>query len=215
MPPRSKPIRAWLITCHAPILPQYGSIAPEDMIIAVDQGLEIIHLVRLRPTLIIGDLDSLSELSLLNEYGDVPLVKFSPDKNETDSELAMNWAISHGATEIIICNDMEGRIDHAIGLIPLLDFAKRQGVDCRIETGTQILRMLEDIDDLDYPEGTLISLLPLSEDAEFSSSVGLQYSLDGLVLKGRQTRGISNRLSASPARILKSRGDVLAVITIL
>jgi len=215
MPQQTKLKRAWIITHHAPILPLYETIASEDLVLAVDQGLEVVHSVGLRPSLIIGDFDSLSDLDLLGEYHGVPIRSYNPEKNETDSELALSWAIDHGAEEIIICNDMGGMFDHALGLIPLLHLAEAQGIPCRIETGTQQISLLGEEQVLDQRPGTIVSLIPLTDEAAFSSSRGLKYTLKDLVITRRQTRGISNLILTSPAQIVKSRGEVLLIVTIL
>ena len=202
--------RAWLFTNHSPAQYPYSSIKPEDDIIAVDSGLELVLSLGLKARVLIGDLDSIDK-NLIPE--DLETISFATEKNETDTELALNWALMRGYSQIIILNDMQGRIDHALGLIQNLEYASGPDYDLRIETGRQILFMLKEQNRLIYPTGSILSLIARSPVAEFISSRGLMYPLDGLSLYPHLSRGISNQFVADEAFIHKSRGEVLAVIS--
>ena len=212
---RSAKAKAWIFGNHSPLNPDLSRISPHDLIVAVDKGLETVHRLQLKPGLILGDFDSLSEPGLLEVYSDTPLIRLQPDKNATDTEHAFEELSSLGYRKITLFNDLGGRFDHALALIRNLEAAHREGIDCRIETGSQILFMLDAETELDYPPGTLLSLLALSPELKFVSSSGLQYPLDDLLILNYQTRGISNLITQSPARILREKGSALAVITIL
>ena len=207
--------RAWIFTNHCSLPKDLSRLQPEDCIIAVDKGLETVHRLNIEPALIIGDFDSLADPTLLKTYAHIPIITLDPEKNATDTELALDWAISNGYKQISILNDLGGRFDHALALIQNLLGAFLQACDCRIETGSQILFFLETESRLDYPVGTLLSLIPYGSQVIFNRSNGLQYPLDDLLIKSSQSRGISNVISQSPALISKREGQVLAVVTIL
>lgn len=207
--------RAWIFTNHSPLLKDSSRIRPEDGIIAVDKGLEYIHDLGLIPTLIIGDFDSLSRPELLETYSAIPTLRLKPDKNATDTEHALDAVIAAGFRKLIILNDLGGRFDHALALLRNLEAVSKPGIDCRIETGSQLLFLLEPETRLDFPEGTLFSILALSPEVRFSSSKGLEYPLHDLVISNYQTRGISNLITRRPAFVVKEKGSALAVLTIL
>jgi len=219
--PFAKPLRrAFLITNHAPtqIVSGYENIKPLDTVVAVDAGLEIINRVGLLPAIIIGDLDSIDK-DLLDRYSNVPIFRHPTQKNETDTELAISWCIEQDIyNEIVICNDMQGRFDHALAIVQnLLLLHRKQGKKpfIRIESAFQQIFCLPAPHIFHCKPGQLISLIPLSPKVQFKSSTGLKYPLDGLTILQHQSRGISNEFIANEAKIELLNGDVLAVISIL
>src|SRR3989344_5006036 len=80
-----------------------------DFLIGVDGGTKHITRLRLKPDIIIGDLDSLPR-----PPKGVPIIKYPRDKDQTDSELALNYALKAGFKEIIFVGFMGERLDHMI-----------------------------------------------------------------------------------------------------
>ncbi len=217
--PCAKPLRrAFLITNHAPdqIVSGYENILSQDIVIAVDAGLIVVDLLGLKPTIIIGDLDS-ADRQLLLKYNNTPKLTHPTEKNETDTELAINWCLKQDKIdEIIVCNDMQGRFDHALGLVQnLLMLHKKRGKKpaIHIESADQQVFILPIQMNFHNKQGQLISLISLSPKGQFLSSQGLKYPLDGLILRQSQSRGISNEFSSDHAEIILLKGDVLALIT--
>lgn len=213
--------RAFLVTNYAPsqIVSGYENISSTDHIIAVDKGLQQVHALGLQPHIIIGDLDSL-DIKLLDLYPDVPIYKHPSAKNETDTELALLWCLKQEIyTEIIICNDLQGRFDHAMGLVQNLLLAKcfssigSAEFPWRIESQRQILFTLPDTLILNNRKGQLVSLIPLTAEVQLISSIGLKYPLNDLVLSQHLSRGISNEIIASQASISKGSGEALVVLS--
>ncbi|MDD2332117.1 MAG: thiamine diphosphokinase [Candidatus Cloacimonetes bacterium] len=208
---------AWLFGGHSPqnIPSGYSAIREQDLILAIDSGLDFVHARSWKPDLIIGDFDSLSDLSLLKRYDKVEQISHNPAKNETDTELAVLWCIKRGIKEMIICNDMQGRLDHSQALIQNLLLAHEHGIKARIETKCELLFFLSEETPIPYPPGNLLSLIPMSDLVILNKSEGLRYPLDGLHIKRSSSRGISNEIETRGARIWKSSGEILAIVTIL
>jgi thiamine pyrophosphokinase len=208
--------RAYLFTNHSPleIVSGYGNIQAEDSIIAVDKGLEYITRLGLRPSIVIGDLDSIST-EILDRFPELPALRHPAEKNETDTELALQWCVEQGFSEIVICNDLLGRFDHALALVQNLLLLKEQSPDVltRIESKNQTIFILDKRTELSNYEGRLLSLIALNGTAEFSLSKGLKYPLHGLVLYPHLSRGISNEITETEAEIGLAAGTVLAIIT--
>ena len=215
--PCAKPIqRVFLFTNHAPqqIVSGYENIKQSDHIIAVDSGLERIHELGLIPSLIIGDLDSVNP-TLLAQYAHIPVAKYSAQKNETDTELAICSCVEMACyDELIICNDMQGRFDHALAIVQNLLQHTDSPTRMRIETATQLLYFIAESEEFHNRQGQILSLIPFSTEVEFASSVGLKYPLDGVRILAHQSRGISNEISSDCAQIVKLNGKALAIITI-
>ncbi len=206
---------AWLFTATSPaeIFGGYAAIDPErDLIIAVDAGLERLHQLGLTPSLIIGDMDSVNP-DLLALYQNCPQQRHPFVKNETDTELALLWSIAAGATEIVICNSLEGRFDHSLALTQNLGYLLARGIPGRIESATERVWFLAGETTIAGCEGCMLSLLAWGEDARFQTSTGLQYPLAGLSLQPDKVRGMSNRIQSGEAFIVLDSGTILAILT--
>lgn len=207
--------KAWLFTNPSPpeIYSLYSSIdAAHDLIIAVDNGLARLHLLNLTPHILIGDFDSLDP-QLLDLYPNVTKLKFPTHKDSTDTELALEWCTNEGVRELVICNDLGGRFDHALALVQNLSALVDVGVSACIESQTQQVVFLTAHTAILGKEGYLLTLLAWEGEAEFLDSTGLEYPLQGLKLSPGHPRGISNRIISSEASIQVVSGKVLAVFT--
>lgn len=204
---------AYIFTNHAPldIVSGYANISGD--IIAVDEGLRRVHDLGLVPACIIGDFDSVDP-ELLSLYANIPIVRHQPEKNETDTELALRECIRLGIyNEIVICNDMQGRFDHALGILQNLLMLHEQGVSARVESAFQILLFISQSVKLSVTPQSLLSLLPWSDEVHFSDSRGLAYPLTDLCIKRSQSRGISNICLDPEPQIMLDSGTALVIIT--
>ncbi len=206
---------AWLVTNHCPdeIYSGYDTIKSEDTIIAIDGGLEHLIARNITPDLIIGDFDSLRDPAVLNRFPSDIIYPHPAEKNETDTELAIDWCIQNSITQIVVCNDLGGRTDHVLALIQNLLKAHIHGIKARVESSNQVGFFLDFDTTLDYPTGSVLSLISISEESMLLGSIGLKYTLENLSLKNSQSRGISNLISASPACIFLRSGTVFCLIS--
>jgi thiamine pyrophosphokinase len=209
--------RAWLITNFSPsqIITDYKSILPTDLIIAVDAGYKRCLELNLVPDVLLGDFDSLEPELLAQVSANCKKLTFPGMKNETDTQLAIEYCIEQGIEEIFICNDLSGRFDHALALVQNLQQAKQHNVKAYIYSETQILTLLNIENHFTYPVDSILSLISLSEISVIKSSTGLQYSLDDLTLYNWQARGISNVTSAAEQTIVVESGTILSIITVV
>jgi len=205
--------RVWLFSNHSPasIPSHYSSIRMEDCLIAVDGGLALLEEMGKVPDMVIGDLDSLDKGRIPQG---TPIQRFEREKNETDTELALGWAIKQGYRDIVICNDLGGRFDHALGLLQNLELFSSEEINLRIESRDQVVFMLKSHNLLNYPKGSLLSLIARSSEARIKSSAGLYYPLAGLTLVPDYSQGISNHFTEDSASIELVSGRLLAVVTL-
>jgi len=79
------------------------AIAAADLIIAADSGAAIAFRYDCMPAIMVGDFDSLDALRLqqLKEQGS-RIVQVAAEKDETDTELAIQVAIEEGACTITL-----------------------------------------------------------------------------------------------------------------
>src|SRR5260370_16224797 len=114
----------------------YRAIASADLIIAADSGAATALQYGCIPALVVGDFDSLDThlLQELSERGS-QVRQVAVEKNETDTELAVQAAIEQGATNITLLGALGGeRFDHTMANILLL--ADIENVPAKIVPGT-------------------------------------------------------------------------------
>src|SRR5438046_3541799 len=156
-----------------------AAIASADLVIAADSGAAAALHYGCTPTIIVGDFDSLDapRLQELKTRGS-RIVQAAVEKNETDTELAVQVAIEEGASAITLLGGLGGqRFDHSMANILLL--AGFEVVPLRIVDGPAICWPLRGQGQvvINGQAGGLLSLLPLTGDATGVLHTGLSYAL--------------------------------------
>ncbi len=185
------------------------------LVVAADGGARLALACGYRPDLVVGDMDSLDEATLAALLRDgAELRRFSPDKDETDLELALLTAVHAGATWVRILGAAGDRLDQTLANILLLTLDALRGIDARLVAGRQTLWLIGPGDHaLDGTPGDTISLIPLDGDAIGVRTHALRYSLRGETLRFGPARGVSNVITAEGARVALERGRLLVVHT--
>ncbi|PWW27418.1 thiamine diphosphokinase [Cytobacillus oceanisediminis] len=92
-----------------------------DMWVGVDRGVLTLIQNGIQPQLAFGDFDSVTPEELLLIKGKVKeLNRFKPEKDETDMELALNWALEQSPERIQLFGATGGRLDHLFANVQLL-----------------------------------------------------------------------------------------------
>ncbi|MGN1311230.1 MAG: thiamine diphosphokinase [Clostridia bacterium] len=102
-----------------------------EKIIAADKGLEILNKLNVKPDFIIGDFDSVNK-EILEKYINVPITYLKPEKDFTDTHMALKLAIEKGAKKITIIGAVGTRLDHTIANIHILKEAIEKDVKVQI-----------------------------------------------------------------------------------
>jgi len=183
-----------------------------DFFIAVDGGLSYITAMKLKPNLIIGDLDS-ADPELVDRFKaqGVEVRKYPPEKNETDLELALDAALEMKPDIIWIAGALGNRLDQTLGNVFLLTQDKLADVDVRIVDGTRQVFLIRKSAVIHGSPGQRLSLIPLNGPATGIITKGLKYPLEKETLYPDQSRGISNRLTGSTVTITIQDGLLLCI----
>jgi len=104
------------------LLPDLTGYESEEAIwVGVDRG--VFHLINrnIIPAMAFGDFDSVNEeeLSVIESRVD-GIKKYRPEKDETDMELALNWALEQKPNRIHLFGATGGRLDHLLANVQLL-----------------------------------------------------------------------------------------------
>ena len=189
-------------------------LATADLIIAADSGAETALQYGHVPAIVVGDFDSLTMSTTELEARGSTLVRAEVEKDETDTELAIQVALAHGATDITILGAIGGpRFDHTMANILLL--AGIEVVPIRIVDGPMTCWLLRGPGSTSIAgkEGDLLSLFPLTTEATGVRTRDLYYPLQGESLRFGRPRGVSNVLTSEHAEVLLESGMLLVIHT--
>jgi len=191
------------------------ALADADMLIAADSGAATaLHLGHV-PAYIVGDLDSLDkQLVEQARARGSRIITAAVEKNETDTELAVQTAIEQGATEITLLGALGGeRFDHTLANVFLL--AGFDNVPIQIIDGPSTCWLLHGpgTTTIEGQGGDLLSLFPLAGDANGIRTQGLYYPLHSETLRFGKPRGVSNALTGERAEVSLENGMLLVIHT--
>jgi thiamine pyrophosphokinase len=194
---------------------RYGHLVrPDDLIIAADGGASVAQQLGLVPQVVIGDMDSLSpELcSQLEERG-CQLVDHPARKDETDTELAIQYALEQGAREILLLGATGDRLDHTLANVFLLGMPGLDAVQAKIVAGNTEIWLLRGGGEFEVhgQPGDIVTLLPLGQDAIGIESEGLEWALHDDTLQFGLARGVSNVMTADTAHLTLREGLLLVL----
>ena len=200
------------------VVRDYSLILPQlktgDFIIAADGGLKHIHKLKLKPSLVVGDMDSISASDLdIAEYQQTEIVRFGKEKDETDMELAINAAITRGYREILVVAGLGGRLDQTIANLFLMFHVDYQKCAITFDDGIEEVNLIRDIHEVYGSPGDLVSLIPLGGDCKGVSTEDLKYPLQKETLVQYKTRGISNEMINTRAIVSIENGVALCIHT--
>ncbi len=199
-----------------------GWDAGVGFVVAADGGARHAPAFGLRLDRWVGDGDSIDDATLADlAASGVDLRHAEPDKDESDTELALLEAIAEGAGEITILGALGGlRVDHTLANVALLQHPALGGRPVILfDEGASRISLLEAGDgegvsrDLAGSEGDLVSLLPLGGPAASVTTEGLRYRLADEPLELGRSRGLSNVRTAPVARIFVGSGRLLVIET--
>ena len=190
------------------------------VVIAADGGARKAAELGLTPDLVIGDGDSLTpdDVERLRASGaEVHLLP--PEKDESDTELAVREAVARDARSIVVLGAFGGsRIDHALANVSLLALPELAGRDVSLYDGRTRVRLIGKSDGpgalrIAGEPGDLVSLFPVDSRVEGVTTDGLRYPLRGEALVVGPSRGLSNELLDTSARVTTARGRLLVIHT--
>ncbi len=179
-----------------------------DFLICADRGYRHCKKLGLVPDVLLGDFDSL----------DIPLPDgierhtYPSEKDETDLQLAIDFAIKKGFKEIYCIGVFGGRCDHFLGNIGLMKWAKDRGASLTFEDSDTYMFLLSGEVTLSKRENHYLSLIPFFEDATVSLS-GTKYTAENALLRVGDTLGISNEITADFASITVHFGSLLVLLS--
>jgi thiamine pyrophosphokinase len=191
----------------------YVNSDPEALIIAADSGWEHACAAGLTPHILIGDMDSISPAHLADARAhNTTIYEHHPDKDHTDTELALHMAESLTYDTIHVIAGGGDRFDHTLSMIHSL-VAQTDHATVTAHIGQSFVRIAtpRTTTTLSVTEGDTISLIPLGGHAKGVTTTGLKWNLKRSTLKAFASRGVSN-IATNLTVTIALRTGVLAVI---
>ncbi|CAH1194902.1 Thiamine pyrophosphokinase [Paenibacillus plantiphilus] len=189
-------------------------IEENDILYGADGGALFLVSHGLRPTVSLGDFDSVTVEQLQQiKAASAETFDCDPvDKDFTDTELAFRQALRQKPDQIILFGALGTRFDHSLANVHLLRSAAESGVAAAIVDEHNSIRLVTDALVLERKARySYVSLLPLTEKVAGITLTGFQYPLSNATLEIGQSLGISNILSSDRGTITITEGMLLVI----
>ncbi|NMP36569.1 MAG: thiamine diphosphokinase [Clostridiales bacterium] len=181
---------------------------PETAFItAADAGLRQLQAAGIKPDLIIGDFDS---LGFVPQGADV--IRCKPEKDDTDTMLAVRRALDDGYTDIRLYGCCGGRLDHTLANIQTLAFISHSGASGTMyDGGLRLTAVTNGEIRFDNTHTGVISVFCVGSRARGVYLEGLKYPLVDALLTDDMPLGVSNEFTGEPSCVRVTDGTLLVV----
>ena len=214
-------------------------------IIAADRGGEFFLGTDLKPDIAGGDFDSLSEegrgfleihekgsgngeityggmmgwkvqKSFRDEVKEITVIRLRPEKDDSDTQSAVNHMISEGSREILILGATGTRLDHVLANLGLLSMGREKGVHIALADQWNYITLVDSGTVLKKEEqfGKYVSFFTVGGDVSGLTLKGFKYPLDGYDLTVADSGlTVSNEIAAETAEVTYDRGSLLMIMS--
>ncbi|KPB04321.1 thiamine diphosphokinase [Bacillus sp. CHD6a] len=196
-------------------MPKLHDWQGEDVIwVGVDRGVTYLLEHNIFPAKAFGDFDSITSEELQNIKTQLPHAEIYPsEKDETDTELAVNWALEQNPALIRIFGGTGGRLDHFLGNIQLvlkglerttlIEIHDIQNKLFACKEGTYSIKK-----DVFLP---FISFMPITPDVKGITLTGFKYPLEKKHIRFGDTLCISNELEVEIGTFSFDEGILMVI----
>ena len=188
-----------------------------EYVIGVDRGPQFLYRNRVMPTHIVGDFDSV-EAELVEYYEkqtQVPIRKFRPEKDASDTEIALHLAIELGAEKVWIFGGTGSRLDHVMANIQILKIAHDLGIKAYLQDANNRISLAEKEIKICKEEsfGDYFSIFPFGGIVEDISIEGAKYPLSHYRLCPNSSMCVSNEMQDDEVKITFPQGMIILMET--
>lgn len=191
-------------------------IVGQPTVICADSGLDHALELELSPDVFLGDMDSVSSTALQQaEKSSWVVISYDSSKDQTDTELALNYAVVNGFKRITLLWGSGDRIDHVLGVLSALSHHSLGSLDSVVAwIGADRVEVLHAPHTYngEIAIGTTLSLMPLGNSATGVTTRGLKWNLAREVLSSQSARGVSNVAQEDAVSVHIETGVVAVVI---
>ena len=185
-------------------------LSPADFVIACDKGYTYAKRCGVVPDLVVSDFDS---------YGGqidpgIPVKRFQSEKDDTDTMIAIRYAVEYGFEEVLLLCALGRRLDHALANLQALAFAQAHGLCASILAEDTFVTTLRN-GSLRIPrrEGWSLSVFAVTDRCTGVNVSGAKYPLRDAEVTNRFPFGVSNEWVDDTAEISAAEGILLIVLS--
>lgn len=187
-------------------------------LIAADRGVEFFLETRETPDVVVGDFDSFrgDPRSWRRVFPQVEILQLMPEKDDSDTQHAVNYAMERGAEKIFILGATGRRLDHFMANLELLLLGKKRGVPVILADSHNYIALAESGTVLKRQEqfGRYISFFPMNGDVYGLTLRGFRYPLLRHHLTAEDCGlTVSNEIADDQAEIFFEKGTLLMMMT--
>ena len=187
-------------------------------LIAADRGVEFFMGTDLEPDVAVGDFDSLSAegAKYMETLKHTEIRRLKPDKDDSDTQSAANYAIEQGTERIMILGATGNRIDHLMANFGLLMLGKTKQVQIVLVDAYNYMSLIESGMILKKEEqfGKYVSLFPIEGEVTGLTLKGFKYPLNSYTLKVEDSGlTVSNEISDPEAEVTFETGKLLMIMS--
>lgn len=159
----------------------------DSLVICADGAYDWAEEMGIYPDALIGDFDSIKKTGKAKN-----IIGYKADKDATDGQLCLDYAVQNNCSEIEIYGGAGGRDDHYISNLALLIRGRNLGCNVTMITDACEITCVKNLYEKELGVGTIISLVPICGNAHILNTEGLKYGLHDAVLSFDNTLGMSN-----------------------
>lgn len=176
-------------------------------VIAADGGLAALEEQGICPQLVVGDFDSLGHIPQGEN-----VLRFPPEKDDTDTMLAVKLGLERCCDTFVLYGCTGGRPDHMYANLQTLRYLAGQGGRGYL-VGDGWVSCVICGDALSFPSGMkgTVSVFCPDGAAEGVTLRGLKYSLEDSLLQSDFPLGVSNQFTGEKADIRVNSGSLLVM----
>ena len=196
------------------VFDEYVIEKPEkgDLVIAADAGYLTARRLGITPDVVLGDFDTLGEANIPDG---IECLRVPAEKNDTDTQLAVQVAIDRGAGEIVIVGGMSGRIDHTLSTLAILEnlWERKAGrIYATLTDGKNRVRFIRSSGTiLPRSQYRFFSLIAADETVKGVTLEGCKYPLKNGRISRRHQWAVSNEITGNCALNAINRGGVWVI----
>lgn len=194
------------------------NVGEEDLVIAVDGGINYCGILEIEPDIILGDFDSVNEAqreAILAMKEQVPdrVIALKPEKDDTDMLAALKLGLKMGYDYFLIYGATGGRLEHTLANIQCLLYLKNHDAVGYLMDGSGMIFVMknEEVKLRDNLEG-YFSLFCLGKEAKGVTIKGMKYELDNYTMTNDFPIGVSNEFIGKEASISVVDGELVGIV---
>lgn len=180
---------------------------------AVDGGLLCMDQAGIRPDCLVGDFDT-ADTALVEKYeAECETLRHPPEKDATDTELALDTAIERGAESVILLGATGTRMDHTLANVHMLYRAIEKNCTAVILDEHNRISLHKSSFRIGKTAlcGKYLSFLPFFGEVKDLSISGVKYPLEHADLSAGSSLCISNEAEDEKIRVSFHGGYLLMI----